>query len=458
MFVTASVHNEHTIFYIDAAGNRFVASGGSLAWRLNNPGLLRAPQKGAIGKAGPYAIFPSRQAGRHALGTWISSKRVRRQKLLSLEKSAALEEMTGISLKTKLGTLDDLQLAHLLVSIEHVHDQTSGTLRRLPKILAKIDQGDAKAYLLEDQTLISKEEAIAWAQTERLDAQVIEGKEGTQHLRSRHPVHRLPLPGTKHRGKIRSLVRSVGTRREGQCLWAFINGINNTKQGALETAKAISALAQGEQMLCMPNDTRGMLRDFVTCCLLKASMNVPVIAWAVQFFRYLLHLEANENYGPPIVFVHSQGAIITRLALELLKPKERKRLRIFAFGGGSYIPPNLSHSESHNYASAGDFVCLFASPQLQLLALERYYGMQQGLSEKEIVEQLAWDEALRGGVSPMNMKAVVKQRETQLKKAFREIQNLTILDPDPGTAWQHAFDSKCYQDTLKSLVQRYRTH
>ncbi len=40
MYRTAHARDEEFIFYLDAAGNKYVASGGSLAWRLNNPGAI----------------------------------------------------------------------------------------------------------------------------------------------------------------------------------------------------------------------------------------------------------------------------------------------------------------------------------------------------------------------------------------------------------------------------------
>jgi hypothetical protein len=33
-------YDDEIIFYFDAFDNKYVAQGGSLAWRLNNPGLL----------------------------------------------------------------------------------------------------------------------------------------------------------------------------------------------------------------------------------------------------------------------------------------------------------------------------------------------------------------------------------------------------------------------------------
>lgn len=41
MFRSAYKQNNEIVFYFDHAGNKYVASGGNLAWSINNPGLLR---------------------------------------------------------------------------------------------------------------------------------------------------------------------------------------------------------------------------------------------------------------------------------------------------------------------------------------------------------------------------------------------------------------------------------
>lgn len=81
MFKSATTYDENTVFYFDLAGNKYVARGGSLAWRLNNPGLVRshshfAYNYGAIGSKGRYAIFPRPGLGQRALVAWLQSKKI----------------------------------------------------------------------------------------------------------------------------------------------------------------------------------------------------------------------------------------------------------------------------------------------------------------------------------------------------------------------------------------------
>jgi hypothetical protein len=78
MFKSAHAHGDGTVFYFDEMGNKYAAIGGSLAWRINNPGLVHSHcsrKLGSIGNLGRYAIFPDPKKGRKALSTWIRSKK-----------------------------------------------------------------------------------------------------------------------------------------------------------------------------------------------------------------------------------------------------------------------------------------------------------------------------------------------------------------------------------------------
>ena len=139
-------------------------------------------------------------------------------------------------------------------------------------------------------------------------------------------------------------------------------------------------------VLSMPNDTDFFgLKDGAACIVLKLGIDTPIVQWTAKFFRYLLKKsEVNSSHPPVIVFVHSQGAIISEHALELLKPSERNKIRIFTFGGGSFIAPGKCHPDSHNYASAADLVCSLGSPNLRLLAMQIYLGNKEGKSKRKL--------------------------------------------------------------------------
>ena len=74
-------YDDDIVFYFDAHDNKYIAKGGSLAWRLNNPGLLlshslyRTGYK-AIGAYHQYAIFSHPIIGKEALRAWICSQNI----------------------------------------------------------------------------------------------------------------------------------------------------------------------------------------------------------------------------------------------------------------------------------------------------------------------------------------------------------------------------------------------
>ena len=67
----------YDVVYTRANGNQFKRSGGTRAWRNNNPGCLRysefAVAHGAIGRAGGFAVFPDEETGRRAIAALLRS-------------------------------------------------------------------------------------------------------------------------------------------------------------------------------------------------------------------------------------------------------------------------------------------------------------------------------------------------------------------------------------------------
>jgi hypothetical protein len=187
-------------------------------------------------------------------------------------------------------------------------------------------------------------------------------------------------------------------------------------------------MTKGEQVLSMPNDTIWWPIDFLLCIILKTSADTSIITWTVKFLRYLLTLAKQmADSLPAIVFLHSQGAIFIEHAIELLSQSERKQLRIFTFGGGSFIPPGKCHPDSHNYASAADFVCRFSSPNLQLLALERYYGYKEGLNDEKIIARLSFKDAIFHLDSNMHDRVIYAEETYQEAQKTFEKTPLTLF-------------------------------
>ncbi len=481
MYRAAYSQNGNIVFYLDSAGNKYAAIGGSLAWRLNNPGLVHNASRffsrqGSIGHFGHYAIFATPENGREALSNWLHIKKYFKGSLKTIAKhyqpdnadsfANRLSGLTGIPIRTKVKALSNQEFSRLLFGIEKLCDYAlkgNEEFYFMPKIFGKIENGGCEdTYLIGGNLVLSKEEAVTWVQQNRLDAIIVHAHNGNIHLRSR-PDHwiqhiRFPFVTVPEPQDIASFMRIVGTAKLGQCIWAFINGIDNTKEDALKAANNISSMAGGERVLLMQNDTKGFKGsvDFGDCILLKASIELPVIDRAIKFLHYLLTLEKEEG-SPIVLFAHSQGGIILEHAIEFLEPNERSHLRIFTFGGGSFIALGKSHSDSHNYASVADYVCLMGSPNLQMLALQRYHAHKEGLTDGQMIHDWAFRDAILelDSIDSDVIKKFAEGRVKYYQDMFARIKNLTILDPDPETRWKHEFASDCYQRTVRQIVQKY---
>ena len=478
MYRAAYSQDGNIDFYMDSAGNKYVAIGGSLAWRLNNPGLVHSASRffsrqGSIGYFGHYAIFATPESGREALSNWLRAKKYFNGSLKTIAKHYQpgniddfvnrLSDLTGISVRTQVKALSKQEFNQLVLGITKLCDYAlkgDEKFYLLPKVIGKIENGNLEnTYLIGGNVALSKKEALEWAQSNRLDAVIVHQLDGDFHLRSRpdHCIQNVHLPTARFfEESAAPLLRVVGTQKKGQCIWAFINGIFNTKEDVLEAATQISSMASGERVLTMQNDTRWLF-DLGNCVILKASFDIPVINRTVKFLQYLLALDEEEK-SPIVLFAHSQGGIILEHALELLQPNIAERFRIFTFGGGSFIAVGKSHPDSHNYASAADFVCLMGSPNLQTFALKRYHARKEGLTDAQMIHDWSFRDAILE-LDSIEAKVIEKFIEGRIKHyqdLLSRIANLTILDPDPDSRWKHKFMSDCYQSAVQRIINVYR--
>lgn len=482
MYRSAYRYTDEIIFYFDPAGNKYVAAGGNLAWRINNPGLVRSHshfsrRNGSIGSCGCYAIFSSAGKGRKALSEWLHSKKYYNSTLKAVAEYYKpntpniflnqLLSFTKISPDTKIKFLNKQEFDHLIIGIEKLCGYAytgNETLSLLPKIIAKIEniKNREDTYLIEDHIILSKAEAVEWISSHRLDGVIVHQKDKGFHLRSRpsYSMRHIRIPQEAlppFQGQIDTLVRIVGEKKENQCIWGFINGVWNTKESALESACLISSSADGEQVFSMPNDTLGKFQDLKICGILKITVDTAVVSLAVKFFRYLLSLSQNDLSHPPVVvFVHSMGAIISEHALELLSNDERQKLRIYTLGGGSFIASDKCHPNSHNYASATDRICLIGSPNDRTLAMRRYYELKDGLTQEQLIRKWTEEDAMLY-IDSINVE-VIESFKSQRRKHFElqlaNISNVTIVDA--GHIIEHSFCNDCYQNIVKMLVLKYK--
>lgn len=257
--------------------------------------------------------------------------------------------------------------------------------------------------------------------------------------------------------ELETLARKVGEKIEGQCIWSFVNGIRNTREDAIESSNLISGKAGNEEVLSLCNDRflQG-LKEVGVAILLKIGVDTPIVKNAVQFLRYLLALSEQQENSPVVVFAHSQGAAIVEHALVSLSNDERKKIRIFTFGGWSFVAPGVAHPDSHNYASVGDLIPRMGSFNLQYLAIRRYEGFKEGLNLEQIISRLAFGDAIQD-LDCFDARVIEKyaqERSKYYQEEFKKISNVTVVDSE--SLWEHSFNNESYQAIVRMRIDQYR--
>ena len=477
MYKSAYGYDEETVFYFDAFGNKYVAQGGSLAWRINNPGLVKshshvARKNGAIGSYEGYAIFSDPKQGRAALSELLRSKKYSNSTLntvadlyRSSDKSNFLSELCKLHAfdrTKKLSKFSEDEFSELVFALEKIctYKQIGNErFELLPKILFHIEDAsnNEDRYLIAGDISINKVEAIEKISTHYLDGVIVYLANGKTYIRSRPSYAMTSIHVPKKNvfsNQEEERVRVIGTYKKGQVVWGYINGIWNIKEEALESAQLISNIAKGAQVISMPNDTLGKGADWGVCIKLKMNIDTPVVKNAVKFFRHLIERAAKEDCEVPIViFAHSMGAIIAEHALEYLSYDERMRLRIFTLGGGSFIGPGKCHPESHNFASGKDIIAFFGSPVLRTLSIKKHFSLKAGLNEQQMIEN--WIDEDAEFYLDSKQEGVIRNFQEQRRKWYRDhldiLRNVTILDG----SYDHLLSSEHYQRILESLIEKY---
>ncbi|RZM71264.1 hypothetical protein C3B51_22740 [Pseudoalteromonas rubra] len=126
-------------------GSKVVRSGGSRAWRNNNPGNLRNTRfsinRGSIGEAGGFAVFPTDEAGRAALVDLLNTRTYQRLTINeainryapSIENNTRnyqtlIQRFTGLSGQTQMSTLSSTQINGVANAIGRVEGWTVGNV------------------------------------------------------------------------------------------------------------------------------------------------------------------------------------------------------------------------------------------------------------------------------------------------------------------------------------------
>lgn len=200
--------SKFTVQYFDEQGNMTIRSGGTQAWRCNNPGNLHrgkysmSAQRRAIGFAGDsedeYAVYPDKETGHEALvvmlrGSVYSPKTLRAAiKYYESKKKDYIDIIvarTDLDPERTIKSLNDKEFESFWKAIEFVEDWTVGEEEFIPKwIISGVHKkrGIIFEYFiqkLKGSIWLNKEETISLANEERLHAIVVHLKNGGTYLR-----------------------------------------------------------------------------------------------------------------------------------------------------------------------------------------------------------------------------------------------------------------------------------
>jgi hypothetical protein len=206
--------SKFTVQYFDEHGNMTIRSGGTRAWRCNNPGNLHrssysmSKQRRAIGFAGDsqdeYAVYPDKETGREALlvmlrGSVYSPKTLRAAMEYYEKKKKDYIDIivarTGLNPERTIKSLNDKEFESFWKAIEFVEDWTEGESDFIPKwIISGVHKkrGVITEYLVcinKESTWLPKQEAIKWTMESKLHATLVHMKNGNHYLRPEHGQH-----------------------------------------------------------------------------------------------------------------------------------------------------------------------------------------------------------------------------------------------------------------------------
>ena len=195
----------YTVQYFDENGNMIIRSGGTKAWRNNNPGNMVhikngfAVRHGAIGKAKGMAIFPDEAIGRKALVDLLRSVNYNNLQIKALTEKydkdnakSYLEMLLSISKLDQNKRVKDLtstEFNRLREAIERIEGWTIGREDFIEKWYitgTHKKRGVIQEYLIrksEGEAWVAKENAVHLAGQGRLHAVIVHRQNGSVFLR-----------------------------------------------------------------------------------------------------------------------------------------------------------------------------------------------------------------------------------------------------------------------------------
>ncbi len=143
VLVSAASSGRNDVVYTTADGQRYKRTGGTRAWRNNNPGNIIASdfarRMGAIGQGGRFAVFPDEETGMRAIGALMRTDSYRNRTIADAisryapphENDTAayhrrLQKLTGLPLNKYVRDLSDTELSRVAVAIREIEGWRPG--------------------------------------------------------------------------------------------------------------------------------------------------------------------------------------------------------------------------------------------------------------------------------------------------------------------------------------------
>ena len=208
-FVKAEPGPKNSVIFTDENGKRFIFSGGSRAWRNQNPGNL-VPGKisklnHAIGVAGGFAVFPDYESGHQALIDCLKITYQNADIPKLVEKYAPkgennvaaytkfLRQKTGIRDNKKIKDFTSAEFEKLWRAIKEMEGWREGTITEFSEKkqisqVQKNKKGTIVAYFVSGIGWLSKTKAIKLTQNREIDAVIATSRSGNLYLRTRPDI------------------------------------------------------------------------------------------------------------------------------------------------------------------------------------------------------------------------------------------------------------------------------
>jgi hypothetical protein len=208
-YIKAKEGPNHITIYYTSDNSLMIKSGGSWAWRNNNPGNLRkgiySAKNGRIGFSGGFAVFPSVELGDIALRDLLKNGH-QHSSLQGMIRAYAppkdknktakylkfLLSKLGIkNPKTMVRDLSQDQFENLVKAIKQFEGWEIGKVN-LPLRITKIMKDEKKktivAYYVTKLGWVLKDQAIVLAEEYKIDAVISTSPRGNLYLRTRPDI------------------------------------------------------------------------------------------------------------------------------------------------------------------------------------------------------------------------------------------------------------------------------